>query len=131
MWGIQVQHGVELLPDTLHYLPQVVQAVYLHRPPGPAGLWLTSAYRSADPKSLHADGLAWDFDVSHAISASSGRIWAARVQAELGMSYDVLWHRPRGGAYHLHVEHEGRKHRVRFTPGQRARLALLEGFTVV
>ncbi len=123
---LTVNPGV-LLPASYWRWPmaEAVVAIMEEAPASTRGAVLTSGFRPGDP-NRHGEAKAVDADTLEAISLEEGERWAARVQKRLGPDFDVIWHKRKGGAWHLHAESEHAKRRSRWTPGQLARLKVLE-----
>jgi len=63
--------------------------------------WVTSLVRKDDVDSLHAYGMAADFDSSRDVSDSRFRLMRDVIALRLGDNYDVVYHKG-----HVHVEYD-------------------------
>ncbi len=66
--------------------------------------WMTSAFRPASETSLHGFGFAEDFDSSTNVAYGVGKKIEKDLQRKLGPQYQVIWHKTKSGAWHIHAE---------------------------
>lgn len=101
---------------------RIISAAARHAPEGHDTIAVTSG-RRVGSSGRHGTDDAVDLDTLTQIPKALGELWAAKVQADVGWDYDVIWHGPR---WHLHGEDEEEKHRTAWTAGQSQRIALLQ-----
>ena len=69
--------------------------------------WVTSLVRKDDVNSLHAYGMAADFDSSREIGDTRFRLIRDMIALRLGDNYDVVYHKG-----HIHCEYDATGHDI-------------------
>jgi hypothetical protein len=105
--GVELKHGnlaphiVAILTAALETAPKMKDGF----------VWVTQAHRKIrDTLDFHEHAAAFDFrckSISGVDVVPLGSLWAARMSAKLGPSYDCIAHGT-GANYHLHVEYDPR-----------------------
>lgn len=104
--NLYLKDGVRV--NGFHFTSEIVRILDVARETAPKmerdAVWITSANdRKHRDDSLHYQNKAFDIRVMNIIGDvhREAKLWAKRMQAELGLDYDVVYE-----INHIHIEHD-------------------------